>query len=190
MTVPFIMLIVALVVESTLVLGAQAGTFFCAYAAARSAIVWDTAQSPDVAAGRVRLAAIQAMTPFASGNPVHQLGLKIPVDSATRLDYVAMYHSYCPDGPLGDGYLMRKLIYASNALTLSHDPPASWDAATTATVVYEHPFHWRIIGRALGHLAPWGGSTYTSTLTASVTLQNEGAKNDSQTLGIRYDSDY
>jgi hypothetical protein len=190
LTIPFLMLIVALVVETTLLLAVHGGTFFAAYAAARSAIVWTTAQPAGTSDTRVRIAAVHAMTPFASGNPTHQLGLDTNVNENTRFAYMGLYRSYVPDGPLGEQYLLRKLVYAHHAIALHFDPPAHFDAPITATIRYEHPFHWRIIGRALGHPAPWGGPYHTYTVQASVTLQNEGARNDEQTLGIRYDSTY
>jgi hypothetical protein len=190
LTIPFLMLIVALVIETTLLLAVHTGTFYAAYAGARSAIVWATAQPAGTSDTRVRIAVVHALMPFASGNPVHQEGLDSHVDADTRFAYMGLYHAYCPDGPLGDGYLLCKLVYAHHALALHFEPPAKWDSPITATVRYEHPFHWQIIGRALGHPAPWGSPYYTYTVQASVTLQNEGAKNKAQSLGIRYDSTY
>jgi hypothetical protein len=189
LTVPFMMLIVAVVVESTLLLIARIGVSFSAYAAARSAIVWETAEPAGTAETRVRMAAVHALAPFAPGDPSHLIGLDTKVDENTKFAYMGMYRRYCPDGPLSDGYLLRKLVYAHHALSLSCDPPSRWDSSVTAVVVYEHPFSWPIVGRAFGRRAPWGGPTFTYTLRGSATLQNEGPKNDEQTLGISYDSD-
>lgn len=190
MTSPFVILLFATIVETTFMLITRTGVFLATYAAARSAIVWETAQPAGLGKSTAERAAVHVMTPFASGNPNHQIGLNSQVQPGQTFAYMGLYHRYCPDGPLGDGYLMNKLVYAHHATRLDYTPPAAWDANITVSLRYEHPFHWRIVGKVLGHPAPWGGPNYTYTLKDSVTLQNEGARNETQSIGIQYDSTY
>lgn len=106
MTLPFVMLIVTLVIESTLILGAKLGTTYASYAAARAGIVWLSAEPRSAAQAKIRLAAVQAMVPFASGNPLHSAGN--PAPSSQARDYARAYQGYTRGGVLGQGYLLNK----------------------------------------------------------------------------------
>ncbi len=61
MTIPFLMLLVALIVESTLMMTAKVGTVYSAYAAARTACVWSSAADWPDTQDRIERAATQAM---------------------------------------------------------------------------------------------------------------------------------
>jgi hypothetical protein len=186
---PVKIMLVALFVELTLLLAATAGAFYATYATARSAIVWLSAEPRSLAAERIRLAAVQAMVPFASSDPRH-LVLSVPVVGADASAYADAYRRYCPGGPLGDGYLANKYRYASLATTVSGPPAAPrWNSDVTAALRFEHAIRTPILGRVIGHPAPWGANVYTYTIMASVVLRNEGPRNDSQTLGINYVSE-
>ena len=119
LTMPFLMVVVALVVETTLLLASKAGTFYAAYAAARSAIVWDTAQPPGVGDERIRLAAVHAIAPFASSNPAHLSGdLEDSASGSAISDYVGQIPCLLPGRPA-----RRRLPRAQAPLRPASDEP-------------------------------------------------------------------
>jgi hypothetical protein len=186
LTFPLMMLILTLVIESTLILGAKLGTTYASYAAARAGIVWLSAEPRGLAQEKIRLAAVQNLVPFASGNPRHAVGG--PLSPSSAGEYARAYRDYTRGGVLGRGYLLNKYAYAERATTIV-DPVTSprWDSDVIVTLSYEHAIHTPVIGRGLGHLAPWPGARfYTYTIESTFTLRNEGPRNDSQSLGIDY----
>jgi hypothetical protein len=188
MIFPIKIMLIALVVELTLLFAASIGTFYGAYAMTRSAIVWLSANPSSLSNERIRLAAVQAMVPFSSSDPRHLRGGSGSGSNASP--YIDAYRRYCPGGPLGDTYLANKYWYADLATTITSQPSApQWDSDVKATVSFEHAIRTPLLGRAVGHRAPWGANVSTYTITASITLRNEGAKNDTQSLGIYYVSE-
>lgn len=179
MVVPFVMLFVCLVVETTLMLSAKVGTVYAAYAGARVGSVWSSATDWQSAEERIELAAVKAFVPFASGSSDGEAGSAVGVDR-----YYTSYSEYVDD-PVSEKYVRKKYANASSKLKVKTDgPPARWDSDITVTVTYESPFRVPGIGRLLGESG--GGGRYYFPLESSVTLRNEGPQNARQELGIGY----
>jgi len=79
LTFPIYLLLVCLMIQATMMLIVKMGTVYAAYAAARSAIVWRSAEPFAASNARARAvaqknayrAAAMAMAPFGSGHPEH-----------------------------------------------------------------------------------------------------------------------
>ena len=181
MVVPFVMLFMCLIVETTLMLSAKLGTVYAGFAGARVATVWSSATNWDNAEERIEQAAVKAFVPFASGS-VTRTG-----DGEAEIDVDAYYESYSEyvDDPVSEAYVRKKYKNAASSLTITTDgPPENWDSDITVTVKYECPFRIPGIGRLLGEKGSDGG--YYFPLTSKVTLTNDGPQNDEQKLGIGY----
>jgi Flp pilus assembly protein TadG len=180
MVVPFVMLFMCLIVETTLMMSAKLGTVYSAFAGARVATVWSSATGWEKAEERIEAAAIKAFVPFASGS-----SSRTDDDGETDMDgYYESYSDYVQD-PVSETYVQKKYKNAASSLTVTTDgPPANWDSDITVTVKYECPFRIPGIGRLLGEQGGDGG--YYFPLTSKVTLQNEGPQNDAQEMGIGY----
>ena len=180
MVVPFVMLFMCLIVETTLMLSAKLGTVYSAYAGARVATVWSSATTWDNTEDRIERAVIKSFVPFASGSSSRQ-------GDAGDVEMDNYYESYAAyvDEPVSQAYVRKKYGNAANSLTITTDgPPSSWDSDITVTVKYECPFRIPGIGRLLGEQGSDGG--YYFPLTSKVTLQIEGPQNNTQKLGIGY----
>ena len=189
MVFPMKIMLIAIVVELTMLLIALGGTFYASYVTARSAVVWLSAAPQALGAERIRLAAVQAMVPLASSD-ARCLGPSAPGAGTGGLAYIAAYHRYSPSGPLGDLYLGNKYRYATVAVSVVIVPSApNWNSDVTAILNFEHAVRCPILGPLVGHRAPWGGNVYTVTIPARATLRNEGPRNGGQTLGINYASE-
>ena len=145
LTFPAYLLLVCLMLQATLILMAKMGTVYAAYAAARTAIVWQPSQAErssqtddrsEFTQSRARRAAAMAITPFASGFSEH-LNDFDPSAYTSLLDaglYTTMYnrsaenaasrseseHIYLldrfdPDAIARDGYVLNKARYAATA---------------------------------------------------------------------------
>ena len=179
MVVPFVMLFMCLVVETTLMMSAKVGTLYAAYAGARVGSVWSSATDWQSAEERIEFAAIKAFVPFASGSSD---GEGATVADADR--YFASYSDYV-DEPVSEKYIHKKYANASNKLKVkTNGPPSQWDSEIRVTVTYESPFRVPGIGKLLG--ADGGEGRYYFPVESSVTLQNDGPQNASQDLGIGY----
>ena len=180
MVVPFVMLFMCLVIESTLMLSAKLGTVYSAYAGARVASVWSSATSWDQAEARIESAAIQSFVPFASGSAGK-------MDETGDVDPDRFYQAYADyvDDPTSKAYVRKKFRNAHSSLTVTTDgPPTNWNSDITVTVKYDFPFRVPGIARLLGERGSDGD--YYFPLTSRITLQNEGPQNESQELGIGY----
>jgi hypothetical protein len=192
MTVPFLMMILILFIETTLVLTTLGGVQYSAYAAARAAIVWDWAEPAAVREEKIELAAVHALAPFSSSNATHldprRRGLAI---QDITYSYCNAYFKYTGDeAKVANNYLVRKLYYARQGMQYSYTRPSNYDSIVKANVIYEHPFHFPFVGRALGKPSSTVANVRVFQLKAGASLQNEGAKTNNKTLGISYDSDY
>jgi hypothetical protein len=190
LTFPFYMLLICLIVETTLILIVKMGTIYASYAAARAQVVWQVA-NPDRSAERARIAAVQAMAPFASSSPLHAAGAGVPSfpSSGARL-YVWAYRRIV-QGPASDQYLAAKYEFARRATRVtSTGLPREGDGDVTVTLSYEMPLHIPGAARLLGGPAPWPGARFrTRRIVTRATLPGEGARNPNQTLGIDYVSE-
>lgn len=197
MIAPFYTLLIAVIVECTLMMIVKIGVTYAAYSAARSAIVWMPAEVDRARQEKmVHLAAAQALTPFASSSPLHVAGagragyVGGPEDQA----YYRAYRAYA-NGDAPADYLSRKRQYALAATqVLTQVTPARrfgdpMERDVTVTVRYHMPFHVPGVGRIFGSLPPWSGARfYTRTIESTATLQLENPVSRRRTLGIRYDS--
>jgi len=179
MVLPILMLLVAMLVETSLMLIAKLGTVHAAYVAARVASVQTTPLPWPAAEERAQRAARQAMIPFASGS--RRSGAGGEADD----DYRKAYRVWADD-PVADAYIESKQRdVAANVRVQFEQSPTSWDADLSAEVTYRYPFRIPGIGRLIGDP---DGDGYTFPLTTRVTLSNDAPQNESQKLGIGYGS--
>jgi hypothetical protein len=186
LTFPLFMLLVCVIIECTLALVVKTGTVYAAYAAARSAIVWESAK-PQLAELQVQRAAVNAMVPFASSDRRYAPASNSPGEAS---DYVRAYRKYA-NGPGSDAYLTAKYAYAASATRVSVSPSlgaAGAEEELAATVSYDMPFHIPGIGKvvaALGSGSAWFDKN-VYTITSTIALQNEGPLGPEKSLGINY----
>ncbi|GAB5402141.1 MAG: hypothetical protein Aurels2KO_03720 [Aureliella sp.] len=180
MVIPFLLLLVALTVESALMMSAKIGTVYSAYAAARSASVYSTGRPWGETTDVAERAARQAMLPFASGSTPSG-------NSASGDDeIIAAYEDWADDG-VTSGYLRAKASDVVQRLSLKIEPqPAEWDSQLRAVVTYEFPFHVPGIGQLLGTKGADG--VYVFPLQTEAVIGNDGPQNTNQDLGIGYGS--
>ena len=186
MVVPFVMLFMCLIVETTLMLTAKVGTVHAAFAGARVATVWSSATDWQSAEERIEQAAVKAFVPFASGSSDGEGGnLDTASMETANIDrYLASYQAYVED-PVSEVYVRKKYQNAASKLRVKvNGRPATWDDDVTVTVTYESPFRVPGIGKLLGE--DGGNGRYYFPLETSVTLRNDGPQNDRQDLGIGY----
>ena len=185
LTVPFFMLLVCLVIQTTLILIVKMGTLYAAYAAARSGIVWRSAD-PGRAGEEARLAAVHAVTPFASSSGLHAAGNRVGQATEGADDYAHAYRKLV-HGPATTDYLRAKYFYAdkATAVDLRKDSPDA-DGDLTATVTYHMPLVIPGIARWFGTPSPWDHRFYTMEIVSKVALPDEAPQSESGTLGIQY----
>jgi Flp pilus assembly protein TadG len=186
---PIFVLTVCLVVETTLILVTKIGTTYAAYAAARSAVVWvPSGVGSDAAQAKMKTAAVQAMTPFASGATHHQPIASIP-SPADFAQYYAAHRSFA-DRPGAVDYIAAKYRYANWAVAVKTDAGMDFRKDVTLTLDYKAPFHLSSVGRFLGKRDVVSGFYYYP-MTTVVKLENHAPKNETanpanRPLGISY----
>jgi len=186
---PIFVLIVCLVVETTLILVTKIGTTYAAYASARSAVVWfPSGVSRDTAEGKMKLAAVQAMTPFASGATHHQPLSSMPSPSDVAQYYAA--HRSFADKPGAVDYIGAKYRYANWAVGVKSDAGMDFRKDVTLTLTYKAPFHLSSVGRFLG-TRDFASGFYYYPMTTVVKLENHAPRNENanpsnRPLGISY----
>jgi Flp pilus assembly protein TadG len=179
MVIPVLMLLVAMVVESALMLSAKLGTGHAAYVAARVATVHSGNTDWPTAEARAERAAVRAMIPFASGSDRSE-------STATESDddYRAAYREWADDA-VADSYVLSKQRDSARSVRVRVDgPPSSWQSDISAVVTYNYPFRLPGIGRLIGEPSADGGFTFP--LTSRATLPGDGPQNRNQSLGIGY----
>ncbi len=183
MVIPLYALLMCTIVETALMLTAKLGTVYAAYAAARSASVWSSSTEWEEVEKKAKLAAIQAMVPFASGTqPLLDSAAPDAIGDAAM--YGLAYQFYAKK-PVPTEYLAMKYGYAvRNTKVEIEGPPEKWDADITAKVTYEFPFNVPGVGRIIGKAGL--GGRYTFSISSEVTLPNEGPQNEDKTIGIGY----
>jgi Flp pilus assembly protein TadG len=192
-TMPIYALLVCVIIECVLALQVKIGTVYAAYAAARSAAVYLPLRgSQSVREEKVKLAAVQALAPFASSREKHLCGISAgggdgaPTDADTNL--YAAYAAYCPGGPIGLECLHNKLEYAWRATDVTVTPSSDKADANYAVIVrYKMPYH-TAVGYLLGGRAE--GGLCLLDIESTVTLPKEGVRSLNQTLGIHYDPNH
>lgn len=196
MTFPIYALFMAVIVESSLMLSCKIGTVYAAYAAARSAIVWSSAQpgapgSAEVtgrAQQKMQRAAALALIPFSSASPDHA----IPGGNgdASRSEFLAAYRAHYNDDATA-GYLTRKYDYAFGATEVESPNLANHGPGDDiiVTVRFQYPFILPGIGRLLGGKPFPGAKFYAVEMETTAQLQAETPQSESRTLGIEYQSE-
>lgn len=182
MVIPLYALFVCTTVETTWMLIAKIGTTRAAFAAARSSIVYASAESlGEQQAGE---AAVIAMAPFASG----MSSAAGTSEVGGRMEAAARAYSSMTNPPVSRGYVRAKLAYASSSVTTSvrripaNRPNEPWRDSVAAKVTYTFPFRFGAVGRFLGRSD--GSGRYTYPISSTVTLPIETPRNQSQSLGI------
>lgn len=199
MVLPFYVLLICFILETTLMLVVKLGVSYSAFSAARAAIVWDLPDTPFVGTSGLPLAAIAdsptmsrkateaaqlAMVPFASGSPLHSG----PNDKEAR-DYLDAFHRWAPKSSAKDPYLSRKFQYASQATqtSIERDQSAGMPGLLKASVSYEYPFHIAPIGRLFGATRSTTGRAFlVYRITSTCVLPSEAPQNPERSLGIDY----
>jgi len=193
MTFPLYALFVGLVIECSLLLVTKVGTMYAAYAATRSAIVWESAKSNSGGGADQRMrekalrAATLAMVPFASGSSQHSGASGA---GAELIPHVLTAAELFRNGRfVNPNYLVRKVRYAGAHTTLSDITRESSapDSLLKGTVEFTAPFHIPGIGRILGQAS--GQGYYVLQIKSTASLPSESPQNESRDIGIQYMSD-
>ena len=199
MVLPFYVIIIAMILETTFLLCAKMGTIYAAFASVRSAIVWTTVQYPaehvlvtNKARQKAKQAAVQAMVPFASG--LHSIS-GTSSNSAKSQEFLNAHKAYVKGHakkPLKDQYILNKYCYAeeNTEVTLEGEGDGSepWKKNIVTTVSYDAPFLLPYIGKLLGgrKKVVKGRSLYCYAIESKAALLNECPMNDTGSLGINY----
>lgn len=187
--VPFYLILVCTIIETSLILVTKLGTIYAAYSAARSAIVWDF--DPPAASGissvvteRARNAAQFAMVPLASGTTGIRDRMATGESPAAEIFLKTVANS-----PVQDAYLERKVAYAYAATQVSVErsgQPQSGDDALIATVEHAYPFRVAIVGRMFGATRSDLGPVLVWPIRSTYRLPTDAPQNADRRLGIVY----
>lgn len=190
MVLPFMIILIVMIAETAMILTAKIGTTYAAFAAARTAIVWQPAGGDAVAHQKSQQAAVQALAPFANGliQPETQNGTA----AAGEEEWLKLYQEWKSKGTSGrqpsDDYLRRKFRYASSMVSvgIAREPPLHadrpWDYDLRVTVEYKYTFHVPVLARM------FGSSDGKLRISSTSRLQNEAPMNEQESLGISYAS--
>jgi hypothetical protein len=183
-TLPALVLMVCLAVETSMILTTKLGTAYAAYAAARSGLVWEV-HGPLEAQRKAEQAAVLAMAPFSSGL------LRVDSqadDSASQAAsaYAAAYRA-ATQGPVTQPYLVAQYLRAARSTTV--DLPEISGSSLTARVVYRYPFRFRIIGSLLADSVDPETGERSRTIVTTVHLTPQEALDGPRPLGIPYQSE-
>jgi Flp pilus assembly protein TadG len=184
LTFPLYVYLVALVVESSILLVVKAGTVYGAYAAARSAIVYRSQGVPR-ANEKARLAAVNAMAPFASSSDLHADGVDRSKQGAAD-DFARQARKFVQLKGASPGYLPAKYLYADKAVrvSVSKDDEKKPDGLVRVRLTYQAPTFVAGIGRIFGSRSAKGGAYYTVPIVTEVSLPDEAPRSESGKLGI------
>ena len=189
LTIPFYLLIMCLAADMTMLLVTKTGTMYAAYAAARSAAVWESARPKGMAQEKAEQAAAQAMVPFASGSTQHAQG----GNSGSPLRqgaYMTAFKLYSKDSSLSEEFLGRKYAYAHRHtdVSLQFTPGTGRQRTVTATVRYPAPFLFSAVGRLLGERPNGGAPYFVYNIESAVAFPSETPQNETHDIGIDYRS--
>lgn len=217
LTFPVYLMVVALIIQATLILFVKMGTVYAAYSASRSAIVWRNAEVkgenvPDgsaLAQRKAKQAAVNALAPFASSNANHRTGMffVLPGDLPGAIQYELTYRRLAngnvssdkavispfvgkPKSIAPSSYVRNKYRFASLATSVKLEPPdPDWNAPFKTTVTYEMPMVIPGAGRILG---TWWKSFrfYSRNIVSTIEMPSETPQSANHRIGIPYKSDY
>ena len=194
MVLPFLIFLIAMIIETTFMLVAKIGTMQAAFAAARTASVWTTRdtgfRSADddfkLASSKAKQAAITTMVPYASGytdSTDHQANAEKYVKIYDLLD------TDKPKRPLSREYIMKKYQYAAKSVDVELDyaptsKKANWEKYVQAEVSYVYPFKIMPLGHRLGGTKQPDG-TYVYKISSTAKMNNECPRNNSGEIRIK-----
>lgn len=197
---PLYLCFLLVVYESTLLLVAKVGTMYAAHAAARSAVVWQTAEPARLRRDRTDQATFTAMAPFVSARPRDIKLFRIPGSAYKQSGEMAgVYALYSraaaaapapvvrpyPRGNAPWDYVVRKYLNAASRTTYEIGGDARAPGAdTTAVVRYRAPLYFPGVSRFLAD----GGPPYEYVIESKAVLPNETPTSADRRLGIGYQS--
>jgi len=187
MALPIYILLCCAIIETSLILMAKIGSVNAAYAAARNNVVYrslDDAEQAD-SPPRARAAAVRAMAPFGSADPLHARPA-IAADGRAADEYVAAARRYAPDLTYSDAAHRRGYLYANHATDVKLKKlGAGANDLVEAEVTYRVPIRMPGVGRLFGAAAP-GGKYYFAEVQSLVRLPDESPQTPDGKLGIPY----
>jgi len=204
---PFLIFLIALIIETSYMLVAKIGTMHAAFAAARTGTVWSTGDTNDDAENgfskpakiNAEQSAITAMVPYASGTP--KVSGRENSDVSDKAEkYYRVYSDIKAHNPtpppkgwgkeLGKSYIKKKYRYSAYAtqaeLSLvpnENNNAVRWKQYVQAKVTYEYPFTVLPVGRAL--LGKEKGGRVVYEIQSIAKINNECPRNEQGKLGIR-----
>jgi len=205
MVLPFYVLLLAIIFETTFIFLAKMGTMYASHSAARSAAVHTTVNFlperkekgdiPPAAWDYAQNAAVQAMTPYTRGLFGDDDIVKDELPKAKK--YREAFREYLEmngkkECKLLDSYIEKKYKYANQAVSvdLRLDPKSGtkpWNQELEVTMKYESPALLPYVGRLLGAKKSVKNPKLTVyILETKTSLANECPKNDTGSLGIAY----
>lgn len=181
-TVPLLAIGVVFAIETTLLLSTKLATAYAAYAAARSARVWEP-YGPAQVARKAHQAAALALAPFSRGL-VAPPGRPGPSEREGAAAYRGLY-ARAVGGPVRPAFLENQYLRARAATSVTILPAggAGPAARLTAVVTYRYPFRFRAVARSLADgVDPTSGEAYR-TVTTTVSLPRQEELDDPKVLG-------
>jgi hypothetical protein len=133
--IPFLIVIIATAVEVNALMLTKLGVQHASAAVARAATVWLPAeptngQPADYRLEMIRLAAVQNLTPFASGRQEHQRGLPSDSLGVSFADAQAVAIQQLSERKIDPQYIVRKHLYARAAVKIEIEVGAEADPVT------------------------------------------------------------
>jgi hypothetical protein len=213
LTLPFIVGLIVLILQTSFLLVAKFGTMHAAFMAARAGVVWTTSDERDVPVSNVAgyfdnfpkaqekatAAAVRAMTPFSSGFFTKQASGQAREDAGKFLD---VYRRYIAGSQteltarrggrtisMRENYIRNRFIYAAHATKVELTGEGSgepWQLDLRARVTYEYPVmiaQIPLLGQFFGRRTDDGRHVFD--LTSTAVFQNECPRNRTATLGIK-----
>lgn len=206
MTFPVFLLFICWTIQSSLILITKFGSVHSAHRAARTAVVWRSA-NPDGqsqgwsdASDRAQRSAALSMAPFATGySRFRVLYVDYPgaISRAVTASFYApaysqLYEMLASETDAGNSlprgsYVRQKYQYAAAMTTVSMEEAENrFNADLTVTVNHRMPLVVPLTGRLLGNIH-FSGRAYYRDVPATVVMQLETPETPDRGLGIAYD---
>jgi hypothetical protein len=184
-TFPLLGFLIGLVLETTLILTTKLGTAYAAYAAARSAVVWEI-HGPDEVARKARQAALLAMAPFSRGLAPPPGRSPDPVREMAR-SYADLYRREI-HGPVRPSFLALQYLRADRATSVEIENAPATRPVLSARVRYRYPFRFGIIAILLASRDRNTGERCWD-ISTTISLRRQEVLNGPRPLGIPYRSE-
>lgn len=201
---PAYLLLVCFVIQSTMIIITKIGVMHAAHMAARSAVVWRSADPRSQSAGltlareKATDTAVMALAPYASGLKGHTQMYIYDLSGAQAKAakaipkaaiYAGLYQSLAshPQSKAKTDYVIRKFIYAAAMTEVNLiERTNRFNEPLTVEVTHKMPIHIPGAGRIMGVLH-WTRKGYYRVIRAKATLPLETPDSESRLLGIDYD---